>query len=221
MPQSLTYEKVLELITESSKRFNENLEKDREEFKNRLKKEANEREMSKKEFEARLKKEANEREKSKKEFDERMKKLDGKFGNILGSFVESMVEPGLINLFRKRGIPLREIHKNVIIFNEHNKKEAEIDVLLVNKDFSMAVEVKTTLTVEDVNTHIKRLNKLKQFPIRTIMNTTLYGAVAAIKMAEEADKYAYRKGLFVLKQKGELMEIANDDDFAPREWVIQ
>lgn len=124
-------------------------------------------------------------------------------------------------MFKKRGIPLREIHKNVIIFNESNIKEAEIDVLLVNKDFSMAVEVKTTLTVEDVNTHINRLNKLKQFPIRTIMNSTLYGAAAAIKITEEADKYAYRKGLFVLKQKGEFMEIANDDDFAPGEWVIQ
>ena len=62
-----------------------------------------------------------------------------------------------------------------------------------------------TLTVEDVNTYMERLDKLKQYPIRTIMNTTLYGAVAGIKITEEADKYAYRKGLFVLKQKGELI----------------
>ena len=38
MSEALTYEKVLTLITESSKRFSEKLEKSHEEYENRLKK---------------------------------------------------------------------------------------------------------------------------------------------------------------------------------------
>ena len=53
--------------------------------------------------------------KSRKEFDERMRKLDGKFGNILGSFVEGLVEPKLLQLFQNRGINVTEIYHNVEI----------------------------------------------------------------------------------------------------------
>ena len=158
---------------------------------------------------------------SRKEFDERMKKLDGKFGNVLGSFVEGLVEPKLKELFIARNIPLREVHKNIEIYNDKNEKQAEIDLLLVNKEYSLAVEIKTTLTVEDVKNHIQRLDKLQKYPIRTILNTKLLGAVAGIKIESNADKYAYRQGLFVLKQKGEIVEIANDDKFQPKEWKIK
>ena len=35
-----------------------------------------------------------------------------------------------------------------------------------------------------------------------------------------ADKFAYRNGLFVLRQSGEIIEIANDESFRPKEWII-
>jgi hypothetical protein len=115
---------------------------------------------------------------------------------------------------------LREIHRNVVIYNDSNEAEAEFDLLLVNSNYSLAVEVKTTLTVEDVNDHLRRLDKLQKFPIRTVRHTHLCGAVAGMKIAGHADRYAYRKGLFVLRQKGEIAEIANDQKFQPREWII-
>ena len=64
------------------------------------------------------------------------------------------------------------------------------------------------------------LKKLKKNPIRTLKGTTLLGAIAGMRIEEQADKYAYRQGLYVLKQKGEVVEIANDDKFKPREWRI-
>ncbi|RKX78578.1 MAG: hypothetical protein DRP87_05845 [Spirochaetes bacterium] len=105
--------------------------------------------------------------------------------------------------------------------NDKNEKEAEIDLLLVNKEYSLAVETKTTLTVEDIKNYIQRLDKLQKYPIRTILNTKLIGAVAGINIESDAGKYAYSQGLFVLKQKGEIVEIANDDKFKPREWEIK
>ena len=92
---------------------------------------------------------------------------------------------------------------------------------MINADYSIAVEVKTTLKPVDVDDHLHRLDKLKKNPIRSIKGTTLLGAVAGMKIEGHADKYAYRQGLFVLKQKGEIVEIANDAKFQPKEWKIE
>ena len=152
---------------------------------------------------------------SRKEFDKKI----GKISNTLGSFVEGLVEPKLLELFQKRGIEVTEVHHNVEI-HKKGMEEAEIDLLLINSDYSIAVEVKTTLKVSDIDDHLIRLEKLKNNPIRSIKGTILLGAVAGIKIESNADKYAYRQGLFVLKQKGEIIEIANDDKFQPKEWKI-
>ncbi|MBA7662873.1 hypothetical protein ES703_70906 [subsurface metagenome] len=158
-----------------------------------------------------------------KETDRKFKETDKKIGEIagtLGRFVEGLVEPKLLELFKKRGINLTEILHNIEIYR-NGQKDTEIDLLLINSDYSIAVEIKTTLTVEGVNEHLKRLDKLKNNPPKYIKGTILIGAVAGMRIEEKSDKYAYRQGLFVLKQKGELVEIANDDKFKPREWGIR
>ncbi len=42
--------------------------------------------------------------------------------------------------------------------------------------------------------------------------------MAGIVIDEAADKYAYRKGLFVIAQAGENIKILNDEKFKPKEW---
>ncbi len=46
----------------------------------------------------------------------------------------------------------------------------------------------------------------------------VYGAVAGIVIDEGADRFAYKSGLFVIAQRGEMVEITNDEKFEPREW---
>ena len=123
----------------------------------------------------------------------------------------------MLELFRKRGIEVSEIYPGVQI-KKKGLHVAEIDLLLVNSEYSVAVEVKTTLKTQHVDDHLRRLDRLKDNPTRTIKGTTLLGAVAGMTIAGDADKYAYRKGLYVLRQKGEIVEIANDEAFKPREW---
>ena len=78
------------------------------------------------------------------------------------------------------------------------------------------MEVKTTLKVEDVKKHIKkRLKKFYSF-FPEYERKQIYGGVAYIDVNEEADKFAYRQGLFVLALSGEnLVEIKNDENFKP------
>ena len=55
----------------------------------------------------------------------------------------------------------------------------------------------------------KKLQKLKiAFPEHP--SHRVYGAVAAIEFVQDVDRYAYRKGLFVIRQCGDSVELAND-----------
>lgn len=197
MAKSITYEEVLELF----------------------KKTARERERGFKEIEREFKEITLKFKETERQFKETDKKI-GRIAGTLGSFVEGLVEPKILELFRQRGIDVTEIYPNIVI-NKKGLEDVEIDLLLANLNYSIAVEIKTTLRVADVNEHLIRLNKLQKNPISPTRGKILLGAIAGMRILESADRYACRKGLFVLKQKGEIMHIANDIKFRPREWIVQ
>ena len=76
--------------------------------------------------------------------------------------------------------------------------------------------------MNDVKEHLERLEKIKKVQPEKINmgSTTLYGAVAGIIVENDADKFAYKQGLFVLRQKGSIVEIMNDKEFVPKEWKV-
>ena len=220
METVLTKQDILELLKFQAIEFDRKLNKESDERS----KEAEER---REEAEEHRKKEADERRKEaderRKEAEENMKKFDRKIGELtgtLGRFVEGMIEPNILKMFKERGIIVRQVQNRVMIYKDNGEKEAEIDLLLINSEYSIAVEVKTTLNVDAVNEHLERLNRIQKNPPRGAKGTILLGAVTGLRIEEEADKYAYRKGFFVLKQKGEIVEIVNDTKFNPREWKI-
>ena len=77
--------------------------------------------------------------------------------------------------------------------------------------------------VEMFKEHLERLDKIKKVAPRRIdlSNISLFGAVAGMIIEEGADRYAYKKGLFVLRQKGNIVEIANDEKFKPKIWKTE
>jgi hypothetical protein len=42
--------------------------------------------------------------------------------------------------------------------------------------------------------------------------------MAFLKLEEQADKYAYREGLFVIKANAKHATILNNKDFLPKSW---
>jgi hypothetical protein len=138
----------------------------------------------------------------------RVDDLTGKWGK----FVEGLVAPGAIAMFAAKNIELKETHQRVKVGNGFNDG-MEIDILGVNNKYVVLIEVKSTLKVEDVNEHIKRLEKFKHFFPQYAEKKTI-GAVAGIVIEENADKYAYKKGLFVIAQSGETVKILNDKNLS-------
>ena len=164
---------------------------------------------------------------SQQEADRRMNQTDkqikalakqlGEHGNRLGEFVQEMVRPAVVKLFQSRNLPVHQVNANMVAYDDNRQFVMEIDLLVVNTDTAVAVECKSRLSQADVDEHLERLDGFKRcFP--QYAPHTLLGAVAAMVLPEEVGRYAYRKGLFVLAQSGDSMEIRNDNKFSPRTW---
>ena len=145
----------------------------------------------------------------------RLSKEIGNLGGKWGRFVENMVAPACETLFLNRQIPVHQVSQRVR--KRLDGKTLEIDVLVTNENHVLVVEVKSSLSVDDVKELINNLTEFRQF-FPEYNHKQLYGAVAGIEIEEGADKYAYRQGLFVLAQRGENVAILNDTDFQPKTW---
>lgn len=141
----------------------------------------------------------------------------GEHGNRLGEFVEERVRPAVVKLFQARGLPVHQVQSNLVAYGDDRQSRMEIDLLVVNTDTVIAVECKSRLSCEDVDEHLVRLASFKDcFP--QYKPYTLLGGVAAMVLAEDVSRHAYRKGLFVLAQSGDGMEIRNEAPFEPTSW---
>jgi hypothetical protein len=146
---------------------------------------------------------------------DRLSRRFGDLGNRLGEFVEAMVEPALVDLFRARGLDVSEVHRRV---TSHRGGEAiEIDLLVVDGDTAVAVECKSRLTKEEVEHHVERMNKFKRL-LPKYADMRIHGAVAGMVVDEDAIQAAKSAGLWILAQSGETVALRNDPDFTPRVW---
>ena len=159
-------------------------------------------------------------EKSRIDFDKRMKELSRQLGgqaNRLGEFVQEMVRPAVVRLFQERGLPVHQVASNMKGFRDDGKLGIEIDLLVVNTETLIAVECKSKLTQDGVDEHLERLAVFKHY-FPQLKNHTVLGAVAGMVIADEVRDYAHSKGLYVLAQSGDSMEIHNSEAFEPATW---
>ena len=139
----------------------------------------------------------------------------GKLGNRLGEFIEDAVRPAVVRLFRQQGIDVHEVHPNVS--SQRGDEGVEVDVLVVNDVEIVAIECKSKLSVDDVNEHVERLAKLKRL-LPSYAGKRVLGAVAAMVIEDSVAQYAYRKGLYVIGQSGDHLEIRNAVGFVAKSW---
>ncbi len=153
-----------------------------------------------------------------KETDRKIKEVSvsiGRLGNRLGDFIEDAVRPAAVRLFRERGIEVHDVFQNLTV--QRGDESLEIDLMVVNDIESVGVECKSNLKIDNVNEHLERLAKLKRISPK-YANVKLMGAVAAMVIPENVARYAIGKGLFVIGQSGDHLEIRNDRAFKPAVW---
>ena len=141
----------------------------------------------------------------------------GELGNRIGDFVEGLIAPSVVDLFRARGIDVNILMRDIEVENRELGLAMQIDLFVVNGDSCGLIEVKSRLSQDDVDEHLERMKKFKPlFP--DYQHKQVFGAVAAIVIPKNIGRYAYQKGLFVITQTGDNAVILNDKKFTPKFW---
>jgi hypothetical protein len=139
----------------------------------------------------------------------------GRLTNRLGEFVEEAVRPAAVRLFRERGIEVHEVQQNITAKREG--EGLEIDLLVINDKDMVVIECKSNLSLDYVNEHLVRLDKIKRLMPR-YKDNQISGAVAGMVIPGNVATYAIRKGLYVIGQNGDHLELRNDAVFVAKIW---
>jgi len=146
----------------------------------------------------------------------------GNVGHKLGDLTELVVIPGIRREINRYGHDFKRsfANKKVWVFERNVKrKSAEVDLLLTNGTEAMAVEVKTTLTAEDVTKHIKQLEILRKYEKEAnLRGKELYGALSGVYVESSARKLALKNGLYVLEIIEEEKKLKTDAPKRPVVW---
>ena len=148
----------------------------------------------------------------------RIRELDELFNGQWGKLMEALVRGDLVALLNRRGIEVDLVFTNVE--RNYGGRRWEIDILAVNGAELVAVEVKTTLKVRDVDHFLDTLRHFTEL-IPEYAGRAVYGAVAYLKEDESSGTYAERQGLFVIRATGSSASITNGKDFRPRTFGSQ
>jgi hypothetical protein len=162
-----------------------------------------------------------ETERTLKEDSQRLKEeLNVKIGaltNLFGDLTEGMVAPKICEKFEEFGLYFPKAHPNSWLNDKVNNISFEVDIMLENGKKAMLIEVKTKLTIDRINYHLNRLEKMRKYADLNDDKRTFLGAVAGIVVTDEIRDYALSKGLYFIEYAGETFYITAPKD-EPREW---
>jgi hypothetical protein len=156
-----------------------------------------------------------------KETGERMKETDRRVGeltNRFGDMVEHMVIPNLLTKFGELDFTFTKANRTVIKDKEHTIF-TEVDALLENGDKVMAVEIKTKPSINDIQDHLERMEKLRKYADLRNDKRVYLGAIAGVVFNESEKTYALKKGLYVIEPSGDTFNITPPTgSYYPHEW---
>ncbi|MDR1232551.1 MAG: hypothetical protein LBK61_14255 [Spirochaetaceae bacterium] len=192
----------------------------------RLAAEAAERKMEFDREAAERKMEADERQKkAEKEYKELRRSIDatnrqiGKLGGRYGEMVECMVLPNLVSKFRKQGFEVGRACRGATIQDRVNGIAAEIDIMLENGGKVIIVEVKSKPTPDDVNDHIRRMEKVRRHADLNGDRRVFLGAVAGMVMNDDMRDCILGHGFYAIEPSGDTFNITvPEKEYRLREW---
>ena len=158
-------------------------------------------------------------EKTEKEI-KRVSKIVGKLGNSIGELVEILIAAKLWEKFSAYPYNFKRAYRRVQVFDDNTHRQlTDIDIMLSDTEWIMAVEVKRDVNKRDVEDHIIRMDKIRRNPPAETRGKKLLGAMAGGLIAPEACDLAYQSGFFVLELQGESVGLVPPPEgFLPKIW---
>ena len=139
----------------------------------------------------------------------------------VGDMVEKLLGEGnLVAQFKELGHRVKTHSRNKVFGEKGTPDSGEIDLFLEDGDVAILVEAKTTLKMDDVREHIKRMEKYRRF-VDADGNSgkRFIGAVAGTVIAENVLNFAHESGLYVIVQSARAVEIVpSPANFVAKKW---
>jgi len=143
----------------------------------------------------------------------------GGLHNRFGEMAEFMVAPGIVDLFNDIGFHIEQAATHGYkIYGENRKIKTEIDLLMGNGEYIIAVEVKTSLGEKDIEWHQKRLELLREHSNKTGDRRKIRGGMAVAVLNEKDRKAILDAGFYLLEPSGDMMKMDLPEGFVPKEW---
>jgi hypothetical protein len=152
-------------------------------------------------------------EKSREDFDYRM----GRLGNRIGDLVESLVAKGIVQVFQELGYSFTQFCPGVKFKKEELNVSGEIDLFLENGDVACLVEVKTKLSVDDVNTHLEKMAKYRVYADNRGDKRRFIGAVGGVVVDDSVRNFSLNRGFYVVQLSGDNVKVIPPEG-KPKEW---
>jgi Holliday junction resolvase-like predicted endonuclease len=148
--------------------------------------------------------------KRQEEADRRMEETDrriSRLGNRIGELIEHFAASNLLEKFEELGFEFTAISRNLVIKNKRKEHLAEIDILLEDGEYVMAVEVKSLLNKTDVEEHQERMKIVRGYADKHADKRKYIAAVAGATIESTAREYALASGIYVIEQTGDTVRV--------------
>ncbi|MDR2479121.1 MAG: hypothetical protein LBD48_07400 [Treponema sp.] len=230
--EPLTFEKVWAMFQESGKRMEEDFKRHEEDYKRHEEENRQRREQ----FEEENRQSRERFEEESRQFREQQRLTDlqikrterlvaklsknvGGLNRSMGELIEILIAARLWEKFSGYPYNLKRAYQRIPIYDEKNYVRTDIDILLVDTEWAMAVEVKRELRESDIEYHTKRMGLITQYPPAEVKGKKLLGAIAAGVVPPDLRDLAYSNGYFVLELSGESVALLPPPEgFTPKEW---
>jgi hypothetical protein len=200
-------------MKESRQKFDKDMEESRQKFDRDM-------EESRREFDRRMEESDRRHEKIDRNLDRASTEI-ANLGSSSGRVIEHMVAGNIVAKFQAFDYEITRCSQR---HEFHDCKglgiSGEVDLLLENGEIAILIEVKTTLETADVRAHVERLEKYRKCAdLGGFDKRRFIGAVAGAVVSREVANFAQKKGMYVIVQSGEAVEIVTPPEgFQAKDW---
>jgi predicted AAA+ superfamily ATPase len=143
----------------------------------------------------------------------------GYLSNRFGELAEHLVAPNIHKRFNELGYHFDAVAPGgYVIRDDNDKVKAEVDILLENAEYLMAVEVKAKVHLKDIEHHIKRIEILREYRNKRSDRRKIQGAIAGAIFGNTEKQAAFAAGFYIIEQTGDTVKITIPEGFKVRDW---
>ena len=130
-------------------------------------------------------------------------------------FKEDIMLAEISDLFAMRKIKIDKLAENIQAWS--NEEAIDFDLLAYGEKAAVVVNLYSAIEMTEIDEFVDDLVKFKSF-FKEYTDHKVVGAVGVLDISDENLKYAFSKGLYVMRKSSDFVTILNRKNFRPTTW---